>query len=148
MLTQCWECNQVVEIAGVDEHVMAFLNKEGSTVIATEIQTDEFEVESATACRQRAQNRLRSAALISEYSAGAKHRYFARAKTEDGSWREVWADHHMKGATHICEVFDRQSLPGNQRLSAEGEWLLPGTAANVAFDAFAPSANGKSRAVK
>ena len=27
---------------------MAFLNKKGSTVIATEIQTDEFEVESAT----------------------------------------------------------------------------------------------------
>ena len=22
MLTQCWECNQVVEIAGLDEHLM------------------------------------------------------------------------------------------------------------------------------
>ena len=82
------------------------------------------------------QDRLSAGAPIGEYPAGAKHRFFARLKLPGGNWHEVWADYQSDGSKQTCEVFNRRSGPGEQRLSPQGEWLLPGTAANVAFDAF------------
>ena len=125
---------------GREEHVMAFLDERGKTVIATEVQTEAVKVTSAMQCRRILSDQLRSAAVIRKYDSGARQRFFVRTKRKDGVLRELWADFADDGAHKTCELFDRLSTADRNRLSADGEWLLPGNGKTAVFDPFASGA--------
>lgn len=124
---------------GREEHVMAFLDDAGQKVIASEIQTEEIQVQSLEQCKGMVTDQISSSTALAEYDAGAKQRYFVRAKRKDGTLRELWADYKDDGVYKTCEVFDRTSTPGHNRLTSGGEWILPGGAKTAEFNAFSPS---------
>ncbi|MEM7428162.1 MAG: hypothetical protein AAF441_18875 [Pseudomonadota bacterium] len=121
---------------GEDQHVMAFLDAAGERVVATEIQSEPINVSSAGQCRHLVRIRHQSVGNVREYQSGARVRYFLRTTDQDGALHETWADFGDNGARKSCEVFERRSAAGHNRLTAHGEWLMPASAQTVAFDPF------------